>query len=57
MLLTFIAQAAESSDGGNALLGFVMIIGIIWFVAYLCTPKNRGWNIHHEGRTTVKPRK
>ncbi|MEM9409503.1 MAG: hypothetical protein AAGA30_00150 [Planctomycetota bacterium] len=53
MMSYFLAQA----DTGNAILGFLMIIGIIWFVAALCTPKQKGWDINHRGQTSIKPRK
>lgn len=56
MINGFLAQAAANGDGGNAFVGFLMIVGIIWFVAYLCKPKQKGWDIDHQGKTTIKPR-
>ena len=55
MLNFILAQAAASNDGGKAILGFLMILGACWFVAYLCRP--RGWDINHKGQTTIKPRR
>jgi hypothetical protein len=52
----FFAQVAASGNGGDAIVGVLMIFGIVWFVAYLCSPKKKGWDIDHQGKTSIKPR-
>ena len=56
-MLNFILAQAANDNAGSAIGGLLLILGIGWFVAYLCRPRNKGWNIEHQGRTTVKPRK
>jgi hypothetical protein len=52
--MQILAQASD--NGGDAFVGVLMIIGIVWFVAYLCSPKKKGWDIDHKEQTTIKPR-
>jgi len=55
---SLLAQAANDNDGGSTLLGVFVFVAVFWFVIYIFRPrKNKGWNIDHQGSTTIKPRK
>lgn len=53
----FMAQIASGGEGGNVLAGLFILGCGIWFLAYVCRPKNKGWDVRHQGQTTIKPRK
>ena len=47
-----LAEAAK----GSALFGVVIIIAVIWLIAIFSAPGRKGYDINHQGKTTIKPR-
>ncbi len=56
--MNFLLMAeAAGSQGGNPVVGLLIIGFVIWLACLACKPKNKGYDISHRGNTTVKPRK
>ena len=54
-LLQHVALASSSgNEGAKGLLGIAIVIGLCWFVAEMNKPK--GYDIHHLGKTEIRPR-
>ncbi len=51
------AGTASESSNGDAVLGFLLIAGIVWFICAVCKTKPKGWDIRTETRGSIKPRR
>ncbi|QDU98618.1 hypothetical protein Pla8534_64890 [Lignipirellula cremea] len=49
-MLSLLAVAA-SPEGGQRVVGFLIICAVIWFIAWIFRP--RDWQINHRSQTTA----
>ena len=58
VLFGLVAEVAAEQGDGDGVLGFLMIVGIIWFLIWLFSDKNKPKGFDFDSRTTgsVRPR-
>lgn len=51
-MLKYVLTVGAAESTGNPVLGFLMLVGIIWFVAWICTPEKPKYRV--ERTTSVR---
>ena len=59
MQTTGLLAATASSDGGDAVVGFIIIAGLVWFICWLFSSRESTYDVDIKRHTfgTVKKRR
>ncbi len=57
MVFTVTQLLAAQSDEGSALVGFLILIGIIWFLAAIFGGKDKGYTFQSQTKGVIKKRR
>lgn len=51
-MLDFATLASAKASDGNAFVGFVVLVGLVWFFGWLFSSKDKGYDIDVKRHTT-----
>jgi Tfp pilus assembly major pilin PilA len=57
VVFTVTQLLAAQSDEGSALVGFLILIGIIWFLAAIFGGKDKGYTFQSQTKGVIKKRR